>query len=114
MAHFYADENFPMPVVRALRALGHDVLTALEDGRANQKIEDEAVLKRASDLQWAVLTFNRRDFARLHALDCEHCGIVLLKIEPDFAGQAQRIQTAVASLETLEAQLLRVHRQPAP
>jgi hypothetical protein len=27
---FYADENFPRPVVERLRALGHDVLTALE------------------------------------------------------------------------------------
>ncbi len=29
---FYADENFPMDVVTELRRLGHDVLTALEDG----------------------------------------------------------------------------------
>ena len=32
----YADENFSLAVTIALRALGHDVLTALEDGRANQ------------------------------------------------------------------------------
>jgi Domain of unknown function (DUF5615) len=25
---FYANENFPMPVVERLRVLGHDVLTA--------------------------------------------------------------------------------------
>src|SRR6516164_5330908 len=28
----YADENFPLPVVEELRRLGHDVLTAQEDG----------------------------------------------------------------------------------
>ncbi len=32
---FYADENFPLPVVAELRRFGHDVLTAFEDGRAN-------------------------------------------------------------------------------
>jgi hypothetical protein len=29
----YADENFPLPVVEELRQLGHDVLTAQDDGR---------------------------------------------------------------------------------
>lgn len=28
----YADEDFPHPVVEELRRLGHDVLTAQEDG----------------------------------------------------------------------------------
>jgi hypothetical protein len=30
----YADHNFAFPVVEALRLLGHDVLTASEDGHA--------------------------------------------------------------------------------
>ncbi len=34
MTHLYSDENFPRQVVEALRALGHDVLTALEAGNA--------------------------------------------------------------------------------
>ena len=32
----YADENFPLRVVEELRRLGHDVITAYEDGKANQ------------------------------------------------------------------------------
>ena len=32
----YADENFPLRVVEELRRLGQDVITALEDGKANQ------------------------------------------------------------------------------
>jgi hypothetical protein len=36
VAALYADENFPLEVVEALRRLGHDVLTALEAGQANQ------------------------------------------------------------------------------
>ena len=34
----YTDENFPQDVVAVLRSLGHDVRTALEDGKANQRI----------------------------------------------------------------------------
>ncbi|CAN5639202.1 hypothetical protein BH18ACI1_BH18ACI1_02890 [soil metagenome] len=41
---FYADENFPLDVVTELRNLGNDILTALEDERANQKITGEKVL----------------------------------------------------------------------
>jgi len=89
--NFYADEDFPRPVITALRVFGHDVLTAHEDGRANQKVPDEHVLERAAQLSRAVLTMNRRDFARLHESQIEHVGIVLCKHEADFAGQADRI-----------------------
>lgn len=41
---FYANENFPMPVVERLRELGHDVLTARDAGNAGQGIPDEDVL----------------------------------------------------------------------
>ena len=34
MVVFYADEDFPGPVTDALRALGYDVLTVQQDGRA--------------------------------------------------------------------------------
>lgn len=43
MGAFYADENFPLPTVEALRRLGHDVLTTHEAGQANQRIKDDAV-----------------------------------------------------------------------
>lgn len=35
MARFYADEQFPFPVMELLRALGHDVLTVQEVGNAD-------------------------------------------------------------------------------
>jgi hypothetical protein len=38
MARFYADEQFPLPVVELLRNLGHDDLTVQEAGNANQQI----------------------------------------------------------------------------
>ena len=58
---FYADENFPLPVVAELRRLGHDVLTAFEDGRANKLILDDAVLARFHKLGRAILTINRSE-----------------------------------------------------
>lgn len=50
MADLYADEDFPLPVVERLRDLGHDVLTAGEDGRAGQGVSDADVLDRATAL----------------------------------------------------------------
>ena len=44
MARLYADENFPFPVVEALRNFGHDVLTVLEADQAEQAIPDDEVL----------------------------------------------------------------------
>jgi hypothetical protein len=52
VAAFYADENFPIPTVEALRQLGHDVLTATLPlmGRAARKILRETKGAVQSDL----------------------------------------------------------------
>ncbi len=109
---FYADEDFPRPVVVALRVFAHDVLTAYEDGRANQEIPDHQLLERATQLERAVLSMNRRDFARLHETQPEHAGIVLCKHETDFEGQANRIHAATTELQSLRGQLIRVQKPP--
>ena len=107
---FYADENFPLDVVTELRSLGHNVLTALEDERANQKISDEKVLERATELERAVLTINRIDFKRLHQAIENHAGIVICTFDADFIGQAQRIDSACKDLIDIKGQLVRVYR----
>lgn len=66
MARFYSDENVPLDVVRGLRSLGHDVLTAFEAGQANRNTQDDEVLRFAVEEKRAVLTLNRLDFHRLH------------------------------------------------
>ena len=48
MARFYADEQYPYPVVECLRLLGHDVLTVQEAGNGNQRIPDPDVLAFAT------------------------------------------------------------------
>jgi hypothetical protein len=107
---FYADENFPLETVAELRNLGHDCLTAYEDERANQKIPDEKVLERATELERAVLTINRIDFKRLHNENSEHAGIVICTFDADFAGQAKRIDEACKDLPKIKGKLVRVYR----
>jgi hypothetical protein len=74
LATLFADENFPQQVVAALRARGHDVLTAYEAGLANQRVRDEDILSEATRLGRMVLTLNRWEFVRLHAAHPEHSG----------------------------------------
>jgi len=40
VARFLADENFPFPVVEALRRMGHDVVTVADAGKAGQGLHD--------------------------------------------------------------------------
>lgn len=64
----YADEQYPYPVVKCLRDLGHDVLTVQEAGLANQRIPDDEVLAFATEIDRAVITQNRKDFIQLHRM----------------------------------------------
>jgi predicted nuclease of predicted toxin-antitoxin system len=110
MARLYADENFPLPAVEELRTLGHDVLTIQETGKAGQTASDEAVLGFACAENRILLTLNRKHFIRLHNRRSLHEGIVVCTFDPDFADQARRIHTAIASKPSLSGQLIRVNR----
>jgi hypothetical protein len=94
MALLYADENFDYPVVELLRRLGHDVLTAQEDGR--RATPDPDILDRAHSLGRSVLTYNRRHFERLHKQGADHSGIVSIKHDSDHPALAARIDAALA------------------
>src|ERR1035438_2323395 len=110
MARFYSNENFPLLTVAKLRELGHEVVTALEAGNANQRIADEAVLAFALLGNRAVLTINRKHFAALHRRGAANCGIVVCSLDADFAGQASRIHEAVSVHADLAGMLIRVNR----
>ena len=110
MAAFYADENIPVEVVKALRDMGHDVLTALEAGQANRAVPDESVIEFASERDRAVLTLNRWQFIGRHKRNAEHAGMVVCTADPDTEGQAARIDEAVRGFETLRGALVRVNR----
>lgn len=110
MALLYSNENFPIPVVEQLRALGHDVATIQERGRASEAVADPEVLQLAISEERAVLTLNRKDFIHLHHQQPEHAGIIVCTVDRDFAGQAQRIHEALAQSPVLRGKLIRVNR----
>ena len=112
MTPLFADENVPFPLVVALRDLGHDVLTALEAGRANQRIPDPDVLIHATALGRAVLTNNSWDFQRLHTKMPAHAGIVAFTEEPNTSALAARIDSAIRAHEPLAGKLIKVTRPP--
>ena len=90
----YADEDFPFPVVEVLRQLGHDVLTAQEDGRI--ATPDPAILARAHALGRAVMTHNRRHYERLHRQGAPHSGILSATRDSNNPALAARIHSALA------------------
>ena len=77
MARLLADENFPFPVVEALRRAAHDVVTVADAGKARQALTDKTILELAVADRRAVVTLNRRHFVRLHAADPNHAGIIV-------------------------------------
>ncbi|MDZ4286326.1 MAG: DUF5615 family PIN-like protein [Prosthecobacter sp.] len=110
-ARLYSNENFHRLVVEALREMGHNVVTSLDAGRANQRIPDDEVLKFAAGDGRAVLTFNRLHFVRLHRkTNGRHAGIIVCSEDHDIRALAQRINQAIVDSGTLSGQLLRVNR----
>lgn len=91
MEKLYADEDFPKPTVLFLRAMGYDVLTVFEAGKANQGIHDSDVLAYAITLERVVLTINRFDFMRLHRHSPIHFGIIVCTLDHNFEALAHRI-----------------------
>ena len=94
--HLYADEDFSFPVVLILRLLGYDIVTAQEDGLT--AAPDPDILARAHALGRVVLTFNRRDFERLHRQGAVHSGILSATHDSDFPALAGRIHTILSGL----------------
>ena len=112
MPAFYADEDFPGPVVAVLRARGYDILTVRQDGRAGG--DDAAVLARAVELGRVVLTKNRNDIRHLHAAAPDHLGIVTITDDKDRAALADRIHAAVSVYANLAGVLIRIVKPNPP
>jgi hypothetical protein len=110
VARLYSNENFPAPVAEELRRLGHDVVSVLERGRAGEGVPDIEVLTLATAEDRAILTWNRRDFIRLHQQNQQHAGIIVCTGDTDFVGQALRFHAAIQAAGDLRCRLLRVNR----
>ena len=114
MCALYANENYPLGMVKQLRSLGHDVLTALEAGNAGRAVPDEEVLRFATAHERAVITHNRRHFLRLHReTGGRHAGIILCTYDPEELRQAHAVDAAIRDAAgALRGKLLRVYRPP--
>lgn len=110
MALLYADENFDLGVVVELRRMGHDVRTVQE--ASAQGRDDATVLVDASAEGRAVLTFDRKDFFRLHRHSPAHGGIVACTYDSDAVALAERIHQTICSYTSLPGRCLRVNRLP--
>ncbi len=111
MVRFNSNENLPFQVVLELRALGHDVLTSFEAGRANAAMPDADVLAFAAAEGRILLTNNRRHSIALHnERSVDHAGIAVCTYDPDLAAQARRIHDAVAGEPAMKGKLVRVNR----
>lgn len=108
MARLYSNENFPLPVVVELRALGHEVATIQERGRANESTPDPEVLALAAAERRVVLTLNRKDFYKLHEKDQSHAGIVVCVADEDFPRLARMIHDRLQAEGDLAGRIIRV------
>lgn len=110
MARLYTNENFPLEAVEHLRSLGHDVVTSRDAGRSNLGLEDEDVLRFATECNRCVITLNRKDFMRLHRQSESHAGILVCTENRDYFALAARIDAAVKDAGELQGRLIRVVR----
>ena len=110
MASLYGDEDFSHPVAQELHNLGHDVLTASEAGQANRGVSDDAVVAFATSCGRAVLTFNRRDFIKVHRRNPSHAGIIVCTRDDDVVALAARIDAALGRDVSLRDSLIRIYR----
>lgn len=106
----YGNENFDLQVVDYLRLLGFDVLTSNEAGNSNRRYPDDLVIDFANKGSRAVLTFNRKDFFKIHKLSHAHAGIIACTYDADYEALANRIASAIKENEPLEGKLIRVYR----
>ena len=108
MASLYADEQFPLPVVKLFRNLGHDVLTVQESGNSGRS--DSDVLTFAISNNRTILTQNRRGFIRLHIQQPDHAGIIVCTDDRNVERLATSINEAIFTGEKLRGKLIRVNR----
>jgi hypothetical protein len=111
-----ADQDFNQRIVTLLAGLGHDIVSPVDLGWSNIRVEDCDVLKTALQQGRAVLTHNGWHFKKLHAESVKpgqhvHCGVIVCSQVPRDREPAiaQRIDQAIRVSVPLDGVLVRVH-----
>ena len=73
-------------------------------------LADEEVLEFAIQEKRAILTFNRKDFIKLHKSIDTHCGIIVCTFDFDFPRLTANVIEAVEQEDDLSNKLIRVTR----
>ena len=110
MAKLYADEQFPLAVVKLLQKMGHDIIRVQDVGKAGLKIPDLEVLNLATEENRAILTLNRTDFIKLHYRHPNHSGIIVCRDDRNWERMATRINEEISDFSSLKGKLIRVKR----
>jgi hypothetical protein len=110
MARLYANGNFPQPVVQALRVLGHEVLTVLETGKAEQAWPDDQVLEFARQPELCFTNHESKALYPFARAATQTRRNHRLYIRPDFSSQARRNHEAIQQNSPLAGKLVRIYR----
>jgi predicted nuclease of predicted toxin-antitoxin system len=98
--NFVADESCAMPVIRALREAGHDVVAIAEVARG---ASDDQVLERATEDKRVLITEDR-DFGELvYARGRSSAGVILVRF--DSRVRQAKVATVVEAVSKLGTRL---------
>lgn len=108
MRLLFADEHVPIAIVDELIQRGASVLTLKELDLENEGIADDRVLEIAARYSSTVITFNRKDFIKLHRREIPHGGIILCKYNMPLDMLIDKIMDLLAAENDFSNRLFRM------
>jgi hypothetical protein len=109
LGRFYANENFPLPVVEELRKLGHIIITVQES--QNTMMKDSGIFEYIKKNNMVLLTLNRLHFIHIHNKNKDHPGIIVCTFDSNFKRLANNIDKIFSNNSPLKGKLIRVNKE---
>ena len=110
MAHLLAHEDLKGTLVRALRALGHEIVRVQDANAAGWDDPDD--FSMTIRLDRILITHNRYDFACLHRSGVSHPGIVAVAQWMDSEAAATAVHELLKTEVSLRGRFFRLNRPP--
>jgi predicted nuclease of predicted toxin-antitoxin system len=108
MTLLLANEQVSFRLVDLLKDAELDILTINDLGKDDQRFPDEDVLTLAHLPGRAVITFDRRDYSKLHQQGIAHSGIILCKHNMPINLLAHEIMVLAQSGEDISNKVVRI------